>query len=268
MCEDTVRVSHQHLLDSSLYGLNASFSKLAVIGYDVKNNINSEDLQSVCEIFQPVVQILNKSFLGFSLDFSTWEQFCQIFPTIEKYFVFRNIPESIKFGNLILSFTTSHGAPAICLDITEQNFSHNGEEEEDGQSSCKRIRMYQPPVVMHITTFTHLTLLQHSILEKLNSLKEFLPAVNTCGKYFIQTVIELYESKLFTISTDVLLTELRTQHFDVIVSTIKKNLKNDGFENFAEKHCYRFVRDILLLSSSRTVPIIIRALTNKNQNKH
>ena len=98
---------------------------------------------------------------------------------------------------------------------------------------------------MRITTFTHLTLLQHSILEKLNSLKEFLPAVNTCGKYFIQAVIELYESKLFTISTDVLLTELRTQHFDVIVSTIKKSLKNDGFENFAEKYYYRFVRDMV-----------------------
>ena len=130
MCEDTVRVSHQHLLDSSLYGLNASLSKLAVIGYDVKNNINSEDLQSVCEIFQPVVQILNKSFLGFSLDFSTWEQFCQIFPKIEKYFVFRNIPVSIKFGNLILSFTTLISQSKIFLTMEKKKKMDNHHAKE------------------------------------------------------------------------------------------------------------------------------------------
>lgn len=199
----------KQLLMPTIFGLNNSFGKKVVCGFEVAcDNINRP--------LQPVVRIVNNNdFFGVTLHADAWENIVGNFNTISTYFD-ESEEEAQKRRNTHLEgekyfvyFTISYSQRAViieerkqpCGDLTPQQQSQPppqpphlekkkkkerkepSEQEartEQVQQMRKKVKFNYPSVVLQANTFVNLKNLSDCINTQMQHLKTICGDVNKC----------------------------------------------------------------------------------------
>ncbi|XP_048515905.1 uncharacterized protein LOC125502155 [Athalia rosae] len=186
--EIALKKSDRHLLLSSKYGLNASWSKKLTVGLRLRMN----------GTFEPVVRLINNYSSGVSLGLEGWASLIANLPKLEEYFVKKDAPGDNLFalvnntialdGGCSLRFTTAHGAKVIAFystetsgngdDATIENSTQEDDEEDTTTQGAKRRKVYTPVIVMQKVTFDGLKHIACCANERLLQLDALLGDVN------------------------------------------------------------------------------------------
>ncbi|XP_048515930.1 uncharacterized protein LOC125502161 [Athalia rosae] len=187
--EIALKKSDRHLLLSSTYGLNASWSKKLTVGLRLRMN----------GTFESVVRLINNYSSGVSLGLEGLASLIANLPKLEEYFVKKDAPGDNLFalvndtialdGGCSLRFTTAHGAKVIAFystetsgngdDATIENSPQEDDDEEDtATQGAKRRKVYTPVIVMQKVTFDGLKHIACCANERLLQLDALLGDVN------------------------------------------------------------------------------------------
>lgn len=174
---------NRHLLLSTTYGLNSSFTKKIQVG-----------LQSTKEdCFVPIVKLTSNNADGICLDFDTWQQFQSCMDHMRQYL---NEDQKrtgglspIIINNITINFTSAYGARAILVAYKETNehLTTNGEKEEE-QPPLKKRKTYNTTIVMQKVTFLGLENIIKYVDTHLSQLINIVDTVNTCANYIINEI--------------------------------------------------------------------------------
>ncbi|XP_048511824.1 uncharacterized protein LOC125501061 [Athalia rosae] len=186
--EIALKKSDRHLLLSSTYGLNASWSKKLTVGLRLRMN----------GTFEPVVRLINNYSSGVSLGLEGWASLIANLPKLEKYFLKKDAPGDNLFalvndtialdGGCSLRSTTAHGAKMIAFystetsgngdDATIENSPQEDDEEDTATQGAKKRKVYTPVIVMQKVTFDGLKHIACCANERLLQLDALLGDVN------------------------------------------------------------------------------------------
>ncbi|XP_048515326.1 uncharacterized protein LOC125501999 [Athalia rosae] len=161
--ERALKKADCHLLRSSTYGSNASWSKKLTVGLCLRMN----------GTFEPVVRLINNYSSGVSLGLEGWAGLIANLPKLEEYFEKKDAPGGNLFAvvndtialdsGCFLRFTTAHRAKVIAFYSTETSGKgddatiENSPQEDDGEDTAtqgaKRQEVHTPVIVMQKVTF-------------------------------------------------------------------------------------------------------------------
>lgn len=189
-----LKKSEKHLLLSTTYGLNTSFTKKIAVGLGLRSD----------DQFEPVIKLLNNTTEGVYLCLSAWTELANALETISDYFEFDVYADAqwyldeIDLGDCCVKFTTAHGARAIRFDVcrgsgnaaAEQGVGKEDQcDQEDEQPLIKRPKLYQPSIVMQKTTFDGLKSVFVCVDAQVRRLQRVASSVNQCKKQYVEYVV-------------------------------------------------------------------------------
>ena len=175
-----------HLVLSTFYGLNKSFSKKIFVGFNLNESKKKFSLE-----YRICGNDINSGFI--SLNYSGWMNFKELFPRINDYLINRteNQDETLSFDNFTVRFTKSFWERAI--EISSE------EEKNDGKKVKKSL-------VMKRVTFEILKNITPLIDDKFHALfdnRYFLYVLkNTFIEYIISSLSEGNKKLVSHISPD------------------------------------------------------------------
>lgn len=173
---------NRHLLLSTTYGLNSSFTKKIQVG-----------LQSTKEdCFVPIVKLTSNNADGICLDSDTWQQFQACMDHMRQYL---NEDQKrtgginpIIINNITINFTSAYGARAILVAYKETNEYSAANVEKEEQPPSKKRKTYNTAIVMQKVTFLGLENIIKCIDTHLAQLINIVDTVNTCASYIINEI--------------------------------------------------------------------------------
>lgn len=202
----TFTLFEKQLLSPTLYGLNRSFTKKIIIGFEDQGDGS----------FYPATRLIGHDFSGISFNIEAWQRFQEHFDTVSRYLdgEYNDVNEMwdqrIVTQNFSIYFTMSYGQKAIAIEKAEVL---KGEKEEDKHNDqqikeSKKKKLYHC-VIMQKTTFDNLKEICVCINERLNHLERISVCVNQCKDNLIQ----------------LLHTEMAKNGFNADIHTIKNLIK-------------------------------------------
>lgn len=251
----SLKQTEKHLLLSTTYGLNHSFTKKINVGLGLRGDSEYELL----------IRLVNNSCGGICLKLDSWIALIDATDIISDYFAFDIYAdaqwyfETLDLGECKLTFTTAHGARAIRFDVpaADADISSNAIDDdardgdhEDDQPSAKRQKLYQPSIVMQKTTFDGLKSLVPCVQERIRMLKKLKDDVNTCKKLFAEFITEKVKTLLPTQPSLQSISQIAQREYDAAVEHIKPLIDLEFRENYL---------DIVLLEISKLFPYYVAA---------
>lgn len=189
-----LKKSERHLVLSTTYGLNISWSKKITVGLRLR----------IDGTFEPVIRLINNYSSGVSLSVSAWEDLMESFELIDTYFEKGNTKsenklydltnDTIALDNSMMRFTTAHGNRVVAFytkNTGVQEAADDEDEEEPGPA--KKSKTYTPVIVMQKGTFDGLKNIACCINARLTRLESLMKDVNIVKdamvKYFASVLV-------------------------------------------------------------------------------
>lgn len=191
-----LKKSERHLVLSTTYGLNISWSKKITVGLRLR----------IDGTFEPVIRLINNYSSGVSLTVAAWEDLIESFELVDTYLdkkdaksenkLYDLTNDTIALDNSMMRFTTAHGSRVVAFytrasDVPES--ADDGDEASEGPSSAKKSKTYTPMIVMQKGTFDGLKNIACCISARLTRLESLMKDVNVSKdamvKYFASVLL-------------------------------------------------------------------------------
>lgn len=176
----------KQLLLPALYGLNRSFTKKIIIGF--------EDREEEDSSFYPATRLVGNDFTGISFNIEAWQRFQEHFDTVSRYLDggYDNVnemwDERIVTPDFSIFFTMSYGQKAIVIEKPEEELRDGQQEDKHNnqqKKESKKKKLYHC-VVMQKVTFDNLKEICDCVNERLNYLEKITMCVNKCKDSLIK----------------------------------------------------------------------------------
>lgn len=175
----------KHLILSTTYGLNKSFSKKVIVGLEEQTDGK----------FEPAIRVMNNCSYGITFKLNSWTKLNQEINQISAYFdsdcsQSEEWKNDVDINEYFIVFTTSHGAKAIVFDPKPEE-----DEEHPDDNSTKKLKLYSPSIVMQKTSFDGLKNIIPCLNERFQQIDKLTESVNLSKNFLVQAVCSYLEEQ-------------------------------------------------------------------------
>ncbi|XP_072763652.1 uncharacterized protein [Anoplolepis gracilipes] len=189
-CNFVGKIKLQHMLLSTTYGLNSSYTKKIHVGLMASDG---EELD-----FLLIVKLSSHSAERICFDMESWQKFQENMEQMSLYLNGDKIKQStIIIDKIIINFTTAYGAScelaravlvAYRENVQEDLPSENIEDTNANGPTPKKRKTYSVAIVMQRATFLGLENIVGCVNARLNQLNLISNSVNECARYLMNEI--------------------------------------------------------------------------------